>query len=88
MPDASSFSEIDRQHLELLPARTVMSIFMAAAAGENAGSATDGATGPAEGTQTADPMTFGKVVDYLASPATNLIFPQPGNAGTAGAAGK
>ncbi len=85
MPDASSFSEIDRQHLELLPARTVMSIFMTA--GESAGSATDGGTGAAEGTQSADPMTFGKVVDYLASPATQLLFPQPGNAGTAGKAG-
>ena len=27
MPDALSFSEIDGQHLELLPARTVLSLF-------------------------------------------------------------
>ena len=30
MSDALSFTEIDRQHLELLPARTVMSMFMIA----------------------------------------------------------
>jgi hypothetical protein len=28
MSDALSFAEIDRQHVELLPARTVMSMFM------------------------------------------------------------
>ena len=27
MPDALSFSEIDGQHVELLPARTVLSLF-------------------------------------------------------------
>lgn len=32
MPDALCFTEIDRQHIELLPARTVMSMFMTAGA--------------------------------------------------------
>lgn len=30
MSDALSFTEIDRQHIELLPARTAMSMFMIA----------------------------------------------------------
>jgi hypothetical protein len=49
MPEALSLTEIGTQHLELLPARTVMSIVMTAASG---GTATGGGT---EGTATAAP---------------------------------
>jgi len=48
MRDPLSFTEICSQHLELLPARTVMSMFMAAAPGE----AATGGTGGTEGTST------------------------------------
>jgi len=42
MSDALNFAEIDGQHVELLPARTVMSMF-------TAGSTTGGAGGGARG---------------------------------------
>ena len=46
MSDALSFAEIDEQHLELLPARTVMSMFSACGGcggdGGNGGSAQGG----------------------------------------------
>jgi hypothetical protein len=35
MPDALSFSEIDGQHVELLPARTVLSLFSLGGGGGN-----------------------------------------------------
>jgi|SwirhisoilCB2_FD_contig_71_6628955_length_292_multi_1_in_0_out_0_2 hypothetical protein len=35
MPDALSFSEIDGQHVELLPARTVLSLFSLGGGGSN-----------------------------------------------------
>ncbi len=34
MSDALSFAEIDSQHMELLPARTVLSVFSAGPAGD------------------------------------------------------
>ena len=46
MSDALNFAEIDGQHVELLPARTVMSVF---AMGGGGGSSTGGAGGPARG---------------------------------------
>jgi len=45
MSDAVSFAEIDGQHLELLPARTVMSLYTLGGGGLGAG----GAGGPAQG---------------------------------------
>jgi hypothetical protein len=38
MSDALSFTEINRQHIELLPARTVMSMFMMAGQSGKGGS--------------------------------------------------
>lgn len=57
MRDPLSFTEISSQHLELLPARTVMSTFMAATKGEAAaGSNTGtGGTGGTDGTATQSP---------------------------------
>lgn len=40
MFDALSFAEIDGQHVELLPARTVLSLFSASGGGEGSHSAT------------------------------------------------
>lgn len=45
MFDALSFAEIDDQHVELIPARTVLSLF--GLAGDPAPPASDGATAPA-----------------------------------------
>ena len=42
MSDALSFVEIDGQHVELLPARTVMSIFHAGGQGGNGGNGQGG----------------------------------------------
>ncbi len=47
MSDALSFAEIDGQHVELLPARTVMSMFSTGCEGGNGG--TGGAGGKAQG---------------------------------------
>lgn len=47
MSDALSFTEIDRQHIELLPARTVMSMLRSAPSGDSG--ATQGGTAPAGG---------------------------------------
>jgi hypothetical protein len=44
MPDAVSFAEIDGQHVELLPARTVMSVFV-----RGGGGGANGGTGGAGG---------------------------------------
>lgn len=44
MSDALSFAEIDSQHVELLPARTVLSTFRAGGGG-NGGQAGAGGTG-------------------------------------------
>jgi ATP-dependent phosphoenolpyruvate carboxykinase len=56
MPEALSFIEIDRQHLELLPARTVMSMFMPASEGGGGGTAgASGNTNTGGTTSTADP---------------------------------
>ena len=66
MPEALSFTEIDRQHLEMLPARTVMSMFMTT---EGAAGGTDSATTGDTGTGT-DP--FSKVLGIL-GPVTKLI---------------
>ncbi len=45
MTDALSFTEIDAQHLELLPARTVLSLFTAGGGGSKGGDATGGTGG-------------------------------------------
>ncbi|MDQ2882415.1 MAG: hypothetical protein M3Y48_14730 [Actinomycetota bacterium] len=42
MSDALTFTEIDGQHVELLPARTVMSMFVAGNKGGDGGSAQGG----------------------------------------------
>lgn len=67
MPEALSFTEIDRQHLEILPARTVMSMFMT----------TDGATGGTDSTATGDTGTssdpFSKIFAAFFAPVSKLI---------------
>jgi hypothetical protein len=45
MSDALSFAEIDGQHAELLPARTVMSMFSAGGGGGRGGNGGHGGTG-------------------------------------------
>jgi len=75
MPEALSFTEIDRQHLEMLPARTVMSMFMT-----TNGASGNGATGNGDGTSSGDSGTgtdpFSKVFGSLFAPVAKLI---PGN---------
>jgi hypothetical protein len=61
MPEALSFTEIGTQHIELLPARTVMSLVMTAA---TEGATTTGGTGGTEGTSgTAAKDAFSMVKD-------------------------
>ncbi|MDQ3901436.1 MAG: hypothetical protein M3319_13695 [Actinomycetota bacterium] len=56
MPEALSFIEIEGQHLEMLPARTVMSMFMLASEGGDGGTAgASGNTNTGGTTGTADP---------------------------------
>ena len=56
MPETLSFIEMDRQHLELLPARTVMSMFVTDGTAGNEGTGgTGGNTESAASTPTADP---------------------------------
>lgn len=74
MPEALSSTEIDRQHLEVLPARTVMSVFMTV----------DGATGGTDTPSTGDsgassnPVTkfFASITGFL-TPVSKLV-PSPG----------
>jgi hypothetical protein len=49
MSDALSFTEIDGQHVELLPARTVMSMFSTGGDCEAGDGGTGGAGGDAQG---------------------------------------
>lgn len=61
MPEALSFTEIGTQHLELLPARTVMSLVMTAATGGAAtGTATGGGTEGASTPAAKDPLSMVK----------------------------
>jgi hypothetical protein len=65
MPEALSFTEINRQHLELLPARTVLSMFTTASGGAATGSDT-GTTSTTTTTTTSDPNSgTGGVNDLL-----------------------
>jgi hypothetical protein len=54
MSDALSFAEIDGQHVELLPARTVLSMFSAGGSGGSSGcgcgTSTSASTAPSTGT--------------------------------------
>lgn len=52
MPEALSFAEIDQQHIELLPARTVMSALMTDDSTGQGGKTAD--TGTSQGTSAAD----------------------------------
>lgn len=47
MSDAMSFTELDGQHVELLPARTVLSLFIVGDQGTNGSSGADGKSIPA-----------------------------------------
>ena len=49
MSDALSFAEIDGQRVELLPARTVMSMFSAGGAGRGGNGGTGGTGGVGRG---------------------------------------
>jgi hypothetical protein len=64
MRDPLSFTEIDSQHLELLPARTVMSMFMAATKGEAAAGSNTG-TGGTDGTATQAASPLSSLMDGL-----------------------
>ncbi len=45
MSDALSFAEVDGQHVELLPARTVLSLFSAGGGGGRGGNGGEGGNG-------------------------------------------
>jgi hypothetical protein len=91
MPEAFSFIEIERQHLEVLPARTVMSMFMtgngAATGGDGAatggsGTATGGGDAPAAGDGGAgtDPFSkfFAGVFAGVTGPISKILPSAPG----------
>lgn len=72
MSDALSFTEIDRQHIELLPARTVMSMFMIAGQ-SGKGGAVGGDGGDGGGDASASPSK-GPIMDLIAkSPLSALL---------------
>jgi hypothetical protein len=77
MPEALSFFEIDRQHLEVLPARTLMSMFMT-----GDGAATGGGDAPAAGDGGAgtDPLSkfFAGVFAGVTGPISKMIPSAPG----------
>jgi hypothetical protein len=69
MSDALSFTEIDRQHIELLPARTVMSMFRIAGQ-----SGKGGAVGGDGGDDASASPSKGPIMDLLGkSPLGKLI---------------
>ncbi|MDT7595133.1 MAG: hypothetical protein QOJ06_679 [Pseudonocardiales bacterium] len=74
MPDALSFTEIDIQHIELLPARTVMSTFMTAGVKSVADPGKGGAVGgDGSGDGSASPSK-GPLMDLIAqSPLKALL---------------
>lgn len=61
MPEALNLTEIDQRHLELLPARTVMSMFMLGSGSGNAGTA--GATGGTDSTASTTASPTPQVAD-------------------------
>lgn len=86
MSDALSFAEIDRQHVELLPARTVLSTF--SAGGGPRGAGTGPGTGPGAGTG-APGVTGGEAeasASHFYSEGDVLMIVTGGAAGTGGAA--
>ena len=68
MPEALSFTDIDRQHLELLPARTVMSTLTTA---KGTGTSTSGDATSTGGTNSTSNSTGG-VADAV-KPITGLF---------------
>jgi hypothetical protein len=69
MSDALSFTEIDRQYIELLPARTVMSMFMTAGQ-----SGKGGAVGGEGGDDASASPSKGPIMDIIAkSPLAALL---------------
>jgi hypothetical protein len=62
MSDALSFAEVYRQHVELLPPRTVLSMFL---------KADDSSSGGGGGSQSGDPVS-----KFMAA-ALSLAFPPP-----------
>ncbi|HEX6402586.1 MAG TPA: hypothetical protein VF003_05410 [Pseudonocardiaceae bacterium] len=72
MPEALSFTEIDRQHLELLPARAVMSMLVTgygkASTGATGG---DAASGTTTTTTTSSPTS--SPTDALKDPVTLVL---------------
>ena len=59
MSDVLSFAEIDGQHVELLPARTVLSLFSTGSCGCTASTAATGATGATSAGATGQGVTTG-----------------------------
>ena len=73
MPEALSFTEIDRQHLELLPARTVMSVFATASGTGKGTTAGDASTTTTTTSTSTDPNSgTGGVADVLKG---GFVFP-------------
>jgi hypothetical protein len=70
MSDALSFAELDGQHVELLPARTVLSLFSAAGAGRggNGGLGGNGGVGRGGlGANLINANVFGDQTNYAGS---------------------
>lgn len=65
MSDALNFTEIDRQHTELLPARTVMSMFRTGTSTGSNSTGGAGATGGKDGGNILDVIKEMKVADLL-----------------------
>jgi hypothetical protein len=94
MSDALSFAEIDGQHVELLPARTVLSLFHAGA-GSTGGDAGNGGAGGTSGTGGAGSgkaeltggwfYTEGDVYNNLTGGAGGASGPADGGPATGGA---
>jgi hypothetical protein len=67
MSDTLNFTEIGTQHIELLPARTVMSIFRTAPAGGTSTSPTSGGAGASGSTPASGKGTFLEALGQLAT---------------------
>lgn len=78
MLETLSFIEMDRQHLELLPARTVMSMFVTdGTAGNDGTSGTGGNTEGTASTATTDPTAQLMQIASKVPVVGVLLFPKP-----------
>jgi hypothetical protein len=85
MSDALSFAEIDGQHMELLPARTVLSMFsVGGPRGGDAGNGGQGGTGGAGGAGSGEAKAS---ASHFYSEGDVVMMLTGGAGGTGGAAG-